>query len=74
MADFDSAGISFFTFYLNSGCCGKEPYPPRTDCYPLQTGSLDEIASYTLKQNPKSYLMPRVLLWELLTTPWSLMM
>ena len=63
VADFDGAGIDFFTFHLNSSCCGKEVYPPRTDCYPLQTASLDEIAGYILKQNPNSYLMPRVLLW-----------
>jgi hypothetical protein len=62
VADFDGAGIHFFTFHLNSGS-DVSPYAPRTDCYPLQTGSLDDIAHYILKQNPKSYLMPRVLLW-----------
>jgi hypothetical protein len=61
-ADFDGAGVDFFTFHLNSGP-DASPYAPRTDCYPLQTGSFDDIAHYILKQNPKSYLMPRVLLW-----------
>jgi hypothetical protein len=62
VADFNGAGIHFFAFHLNSGS-DVSPYPPRTDCYPLQTGGLDDIAHYILKQNPKSYLMPRVLLW-----------
>jgi hypothetical protein len=61
VSDFDRAGINFFTFHLNFSD-KNGPYPP--GCYPLQTASLDEIASYILKQNPKSYLMPRVLLWE----------
>jgi hypothetical protein len=62
VADFDGAGIDLFTFHLNTGP-DASPYAPRTDCYPLQTASLDEIANYILKQNPNSYLMPRVLLW-----------
>ncbi len=60
--DFNGAGIHFFTFHLNTGPA-TSPYCPRTDCYPLQTGTLDEIAQYTLKENPEGYLMPRVLLW-----------
>lgn len=60
--DFDRAGIRFFTFHLNSGS-KRLPYPPRTGCYPPQTGDLDEIAGYILKRSPQSYLMPRVLLW-----------
>jgi hypothetical protein len=61
VADFDGAGIHFFTFHLNQGL-ESAPYP--AGHYPLQTDSLDKIAGYILAQSAESYLMPRVLLWE----------
>lgn len=60
VADFDGAGIHFFTFHINAGPANS---PYSADGYPLQTGSFDEIANYIMRLSGKSYIMPRVLLW-----------
>jgi hypothetical protein len=60
VADFDGAGVHFFTFLINSGP-RESPYPAGS--YPLKANSFDEIAGHILRLSADSYLMPRVVLW-----------